>query len=134
MEKKSLSTVIRSLPLTEVAIKTNVKKQVMGLMAAPPPPPKSNKGINYEPGYDSNGNMVEISIVAANNIVYKIQWQISYFENAYRRQPDSIVLHPNDIKIIEQDFPIQTEDKKLIICGLKIYRSLDIEQGEFKVF
>lgn len=38
--------VMRSLPLTEGAMKTNVKRAVMGLMADPPPPTKSSKDVS----------------------------------------------------------------------------------------
>ena len=43
---KRKPNVMCSLPLTEGAMKTNVKKSVMGLMSEPPPPPKPSKDVS----------------------------------------------------------------------------------------
>lgn len=48
--------VMRSLALTEGAMKTNVKKTVMGLMSAPPPPPQRCKDVSGSlPSVDESG-------------------------------------------------------------------------------
>lgn len=45
-QNSSKPLVMCSLPLTEGAMKTNVKKSVMGLMSEPPPPTKPSKDVS----------------------------------------------------------------------------------------
>lgn len=48
--------------------------------------------------------------------------------------PDGVILHPVDFGEIEKEFLIPRVDKNDVkILGLKIYRSLDQEEGKFKL-